>query len=67
MGFNVYLPAGKLLEILNVIKSSRQKNSYTTCNAVYCYTAPLIPLIYFVKNYAREAHLRGIFRAYPDI
>ena len=55
MGFNVYLPAGKLLEILNVIKSSRQKNSYTTWNAVYCYTAPLISLIYFVKK-IREKH-----------
>ena len=59
MGFTVYLLAGKLLEILNLIKSSRQKNSYTACNAVYCYMAPLISLNYFVKNYAREAHLEA--------
>ena len=36
-------------------------------DAVYCYMSPLISLIYFVKNYAREAHLRGIFRIQPYI
>ena len=36
--------------------------SYTTYNAMYCYMLPLISLTYLAKNYAREAHLRDIFR-----
>ena len=52
--------------MLNLIKSSRQKMFYTTHYAVYCYMSPLISLIYFVKSYAREAQLRGIFRRYTS-
>ena len=52
--------------MLNLIKSSRQKMFYTTHYAVYCYMSPLISLIYFIKSYAREAQLRGIFRRYTS-
>ena len=33
---------------------------------MYYYISPLISLIYFVKNYTREAQLKGIFGTQPD-
>ena len=39
-------------------KPRQQKNSYTTCNAMYSYMLPLLSLICFVKKHARGAYLR---------
>ena len=67
MGFNVYLPVGTMIGKIEFNKVLRKKKSDTTYNVVSCYMLPLISLTYFVKNYAREAHLRGIFRIQPYI
>ena len=39
-------------------KPRRQKNDYTTCNAMYSYMLPLLSLISFVKRHVRGAYLR---------
>ena len=39
-------------------KARRQKNSYTTCSAMYSYMLPLLSLICFVKKHARGVYLR---------
>ena len=78
MGFNVYLPAGTMvgnIEFNKAYSTVKVLHNIQRCvlylhdiqRCVSRYMSPLISLIYFVKNYAKEAHLRGIFRTQPGI
>ena len=77
MGFNMYLPAGPMFGNIEFNKAYSTKKvlhdnnsvscNYTTYNAVYYYMSPIISLIYFVKNYTKETHLRGIYRTQTDV
>ena len=65
MGFNVYLPARAMVGNIKFNKAwSLEKVLH---DARRCVLLPLISLIYFVENYAKEEHLRGIFRTQLDM
>ena len=61
MGFNVYLPAGTVIGNIEFNKvKSIEKVSYGIQRCVLLHVATNLNNL-FLKNYTREAHLRGIF------
>ena len=59
MSYSRYLFARKMIQNTEFDKPRRQKNSYTTCSAMYSYMLPLLSLICFVKKQASPlAYLR---------
>ena len=70
MDFNEYLPSGAMIGNIELDKVFWMKKVWHDIKysvLLQCSVLPLILLIYFVKSYAREAHLRDILSIQPEL
>ena len=61
MVFSECFPAGAMIRNIEFNKVYTIEKVLHGIQLCVFFKSPIIPLIYFVKNYAREAHLRDIY------